>query len=180
MKSCSRSSRARVCRWVAIVGWTLLIVWTVAPRCATAQESPDEDTFVLPDIEAPCAPEVTENRRAVVVHGEDSGIWFHSDVARCLLGRLRLLPLLTQRVRLLDQRLTLSDERDALRTRQVALAGEEARIASDALEAAVRGRREAEEARDAWYRHPALWFTVGVVATVVLQVVAIWALSELD
>jgi hypothetical protein len=33
-----------------------------------------------------------------------------------------------------------------------------------AIEAAVRGRREAEESRDAWHRSRVLWFGLGFVA----------------
>jgi len=93
-------------------------------------------------------------------------------------ARLVALPLYAERVRLLEQRLELSDERDALQVRRVRLAGEEAQAASEALEAAVRSRRRAEEALDAWWRHPALWFIVGAVVVVGLEVLAVWAFSE--
>jgi hypothetical protein len=97
-----------------------------------------------------------------------------------MLGRLAALPEYAGRVRLLEGRLTLRDEGLALRDRQVALAEQEAETATGALEAAVRGRREAEEALDAWYRSPILWVVVGVVVTIALEVVAIWAISEVD
>lgn len=126
---------------------------------ARAQDEP------LPDVSAPCAPSVT-SRRAVLEHDGEPGIWFQLDVARCMLGRLSALPLYAQRVTLLQGRLTLDDERSALVDREVSLAEEGEQQAVDALDAAIRARQRAEDARDAWYRSPALWFALGVVAAV--------------
>jgi len=132
----------------------------------------------LPDISAECAPDVTTGRRATVLHEGQTGIWFHGDVARCMVGRLAALPLYAERVRLLDQRLQITGARDALRTRQVALAEEGEQRAVSALQAAVRARRSAEEALDAWWRHPGFWAAVGAVVVVGLEVLAVWAFSE--
>lgn len=132
----------------------------------------------LPDLGLPCAPQVTEHRRAVLTYEGASGIWFHGDVARCMLTRLEAMPLYVERVRLLEERLSLGDERDALRVRQVALAEEGERRAVEVLDAAVRGRRQAEEAlafeRDLRW----LWFGVGVVVVVALEALAVWVFSE--
>jgi len=139
--------------------------------------------FALPaHAQEPCAPEVSEDapRRLVLQAPTGAqGLWFHLSVARCLLGRVEALSASQRQLSLLEDRLTLSDERDALRLRQVALAAEEAEAASGALEEAVRGRRQAEEDLNAWYRHPALWFTVGAVVVVVLGAVGIYALSTI-
>lgn len=132
--------------------------------------------------EEPCAPEVTEDapRRLVLEAPTGAqGVWFHLEVARCLLGRVAALSASERQLGLLEDRLRLSDERDALRAREAALATQEAEAASEALEAAVRGRREAEEALDAWHRHPALWFAVGVVVSVALGAVGIYGLSAI-
>jgi hypothetical protein len=94
-----------------------------------------------------------------------------------MLSRLQVLPLYADRVRLLEGRLTLQEERSALQERQVALAEEGEQEAVGALEAAVRGRREAEEEMDAWYRHPALWAALGGAAVIILEVVAVWVLN---
>ena len=132
----------------------------------------------LPNVELPCAPEVTENRRAVVANEGDSGVWFHIEVARCMLGRLSALPEYARQLRLHEDRLELTDANDALLRRQVSLAVQEADAARGALEAAVRRAREAEESRDAWYRNPGFWFVVGTVVVIALEVVAVWAFSQ--
>lgn len=138
-----------------------------------AQEAP------LPAVGGTCASDTPEPRRARLTYGEAPGWWFHRDLAVCMIDRLEALPLYAERVRLLEQRLVLSDERAALQARQVALAEEGEQTAVDALEAAVRARRQAEEDRDAWFRHPAFWAVLGAVIVVVLEAVAVWAFGEL-
>lgn len=150
----------------------LIAVLVLMPTLATAQDLPAPE-----QLESQCAPELDEGRRAALVHGGAPGLWFADPVARCMLARYALLPAFARHVRLLEQRIQLSDERDALRTREVALAAEEAQLARDALEAALHRAREAEEARDAWYRHPALWTVVGVVLAGALVTVAAYALG---
>jgi hypothetical protein len=74
------------------------------------------------------------------------------------------------RVRLLDEKLELQADQ----LRDLALAKDLAVQAKDAiegsLEAAVRGKREAEESRDAWYRSPVLWFSLGVVGSLAIAI----------
>jgi hypothetical protein len=142
-------------------------------RPCAAQEAPSID------VTAPCAPEVSANRRAVLEHEGDGGVWFHMDVASCMLGRLSALPEYATYVRLLEERLSLSDRRDELRVFQVELAEKEAQTAAEALETAVRGRREAEESLGAWHRSRVLWFTVGVVATGLLVGLSAYAFNRL-
>jgi hypothetical protein len=166
MKRCSKSSGVLV---------SSLVLVGVLASPVLAQDLPD-----VPDADMPCAPDVTGLRRAAVAHEGVPGLWFEREVARCMLGRVSILPLYVSRVGLLDQRLSLRNERDALQERLVALAEEGEQEAVGALEAAERGRREAVEELDAWYRHPALWVTIGGVVVVVLEVVAIWVFSELD
>lgn len=189
MRKCSRSSRDSVFElsvrytgrtlfeWVLILAWVLGYILSVT--LAEAQDAPAEPELpTAAELSTQCAPSIEANRRAALSHDGDQGFWFHGDVARCLLQRYSLVAPFAQRVELLEARLQLQSERDALQERRVALAVQEAETATGTLEAAVRRAREAEEARDAWYRSPALWFAVGVVATVVLEVVAIWAISE--
>ena len=128
-------------------------------------------------LDEPCAPQVTQNRRTSLEVNGDAGFWFHTDVARCMLQRLTLLPQLNERVNLQEQRFSLVDERLSIEQERVTLAVQEAERATGALTAAVRGRREAQEALDAWYRAPALWVAVGVVLAVVLEVVAVYAIN---
>lgn len=143
------------------------------PGRARGQELPSEV-----ELSAPCAPEVTEDRRALLRHGAQTGIWFQGDVARCMASRLALLPAYARYVALLEQRLMLSDERDGLRSRALELAAQEADAAEGALEAALERARQAEEQRNAWFRHPGLWAAVGVALTVVIEAVAVAAFGE--
>lgn len=145
---------------------------------ARAQDAPAVELPAPEALEAACAPEVTQGRRQLLEVEGQPGIWFHADVARCMAGRLALLPRYARHTRLLTQRLILSDERDGLRAREVALAAAEADTAGNALVAAERRAREAEEARDAWWRHPALWVAIGVVLTVAVEVAAVVILRE--
>jgi hypothetical protein len=157
--------------------WLVALV-LVVPLETAAQEAPLE--LPAPEaLEAPCVPELEANRRALLEHDGAAGIWFHADLARCMLERLALLPAYARHVRLLEERIGLSDERDALRAREVALAEAEADTARAALEEAVAARRRAEEERDAWWRHPALWAGVGVVVVVLLEIVTVYALDAL-
>lgn len=136
----------------------LAVVMVLAAQCqAHAQELPP-----LSELTAPCAPDV-EPRRALLDHEGSPGIWFHRDVAQCLLTRLRLLPEYGRAVELLEARVRLSDERYALRLREVELASQEAAQARAVIEGAMRRARAAEEDRGAWWRHPALWLAVGVI-----------------
>jgi hypothetical protein len=129
-------------------------------------------------VTVPCAPEVTENRRAVIEQDGQAGVWFHVDVARCMLGRLAALPLYAQRVTLLEDRLRLGDERTVLLRRQVELAEQEAQEATGVVENATRLARTATESAQ-WERDLRwLWFGIGVVVVVALEALAIWALSE--
>lgn len=173
MKKCSRS----------LIVWVFSALILLTASTTVAQDLPPLRAWdggpALPDVESPCAPEVTAHRRGAATLEGVPAIWFHRSVATCLLNRIRVLPLYAQRVALLEQRLQLSDERDTLRQRQVALAAQEAAVAVEALEAAVRRAREAEESRDAWYRNPIFLLVTGAVVVVVLEIVAVWAFSEL-
>lgn len=142
---------------------------------ATAHAQDDES---LPDLQVQCAPELVENRRATLEHEGDAGVWFHAEVARCMLGQLTALPLYAERVRLLEQRLTLSDERHVLMLRQVALAEEGEQAAVSALEAAERGRRQAVEEASFERALRWVWFGVGVVVVVAVEALAIWIFNE--
>lgn len=145
---------------------------SLAPADLAAQDLPPPEL-----LESTCAPEVEVGRRATLEHDGAAGLWLHEAVARCMLARYALLPAFARHVRLLEQRVRLSDERDALRAREVALAGREADVAREALEAALRRAREAEEVRDAWFRHPALWAAVGAALAGALVAVAAYAVA---
>lgn len=146
----------------------LLLIW-VTNIASSALAQPLADW----EVAAPCAAEVVKNRRAVLAHDGDSGIWFHGAVARCMLGRLAALPEYAARLHLLEERLKLSDDRDLLRLEQTQLAAQEADAALNALQNAVRRARIAEEKNKVWYRHPAFLISTGAIGIVIIEVVAI-------
>jgi ElaB/YqjD/DUF883 family membrane-anchored ribosome-binding protein len=144
--------------------WLTFFVVLACSSAAAAQPQ-------LPPVDLPCAPDVPEpQRRSVMSHQGQAGLWFHVDVARCMAERLTVLPLYAERVRLLEQALELRDQRHELALRQVEVLEQSERIAVDALATAERRAREAEERASRWHRHPALWFIVGVAATIGAQV----------
>lgn len=76
------------------------------------------------------------------------------------------------RVGLLDEKLTLQTAQLADLRLAEGLAVQAKQAAMAALTAAVRGQREAEESRDAWYRSPTLWFGAGVLGSLVIAITA--------
>lgn len=77
---------------------------------------------------------------------------------------------LRARVRLLDLKLELQADqlRDTALAKDLAVQAKEA--IEESLEAAVRGKREAEEARDAWHRSPVLWLGIGVLGSLAVAI----------
>lgn len=149
-----------------LVGSALLIADT-----ATAQDTPAAECGDAGEHAAP--------RRATLTHAGESGVWFRGDVVRCLLGDVEELRLLRDRVGLMDERLTLRDDQLRLSREALALGRAAEERATGALEAAVRRARQAEEDRDAWWRSPVLWFTVGAVLTIGLEVAAVALLGAI-
>jgi hypothetical protein len=151
-----------------------LAICSLATATAAAQELPGPL-----DLEATCAPEVVSPYRGgrttveVDEHAVDRALWFHPDVGACVTQRLGLLPMFAQHVQLLEQRLKLTDERLKLEMRRAALAIEAEEVASGALEAAIRARRQAEEKRDAWYRTPGFLVSMGALGIVVVEVLIV-------
>lgn len=164
--------------------WVLLFL-AAATWCATCERASAQD--VLPelptvDLANPCAPQVPEGaRRALVPYGGVTGVWFHPAVAECLLGRLTVLerthPLYVDRVRLLDQRIAAQGRIVSTLTQAEELSRQIAETATGALEAAVRGRRQAEEELGAWYRSPVLWTGVGGVIVAAIAVAIRYAVA---
>lgn len=165
--------------------WAMVLVLLATAAVLLGQvcaaDAQDRPELPAPEVlEAQCAPEVEAGRRATLAVAGVEGLWLHGDVARCMLARYVLLVPFSRYVRLLEQRMQLVDERDALRLRQVGLAAQEAQLARDALEAAIRDAREARADRDAWFRHPALWAAVGVVLAGALVAVGAYALAAVS
>ena len=159
-------------RWGLVVALALAALAALVLLSSVARAQDDERPEI-PELSLPACPGAAQ-LRAYELDGA-RGMWFPRSTSECVLGRLTQLGEIVPYVGLLEERLVLDDERNALQTRRVSLADEEAQAAGDALEAALRRAREAEEALDAWWRHPALWFAVGVVAAIALEVAAVVA-----
>ncbi|MDQ3170036.1 MAG: DUF5129 domain-containing protein [Acidobacteriota bacterium] len=146
--------------------WVLLFLTSaLCVGSASAQELPSID------LSRPCAPEVPEERRrASLARSGDVGVWFHIDVASCMVQRLAVLPTYVERVSLLQERIEASSHLlDTLTTAEL-LSRQIAETATGALTAAERARRRAEEELGAWYRSPVLWFSVGAIVVAAIVV----------
>lgn len=165
--------------------WTLVCFVWACSATALAQE-PEAP---LPGPEAfyeVCAPDLLGRQRGgwFEMKLEDpaetfQARWFPAPIVHCLVQRLELLPLYAERIQLLEHRLELTELQLFKRAEIVDLARQEADAARNALDEAERLRREAEEDRDAWHRSPLLWAGVGVAAVIILEAIAIWALSAI-
>lgn len=112
-------------------------------------------------------------RRAVVEYQGEPGFWFRRDVALQMLADLQELPIRRQELTLIQEELELRD-RQVERLREiVSLERGASQTAQDALGAALERASTAEGSRDAWWRSPWLWLTVGIVTTVVLEIAAV-------
>lgn len=129
------------------------------------------------DYSIPCAPEV-ENRSGLLTREGDVGMWLHIEIARCLLGRVAVLPELQAQLRTFEERRRASVALQASLTRRGDLAVQEAETAREALTAATRALRRAQEDLATERNLRWLWVTGAVVVVIVLEVVAIWVFSQ--
>lgn len=119
----------------------------------------------LAELSAPCAPEATLRRRLLEVDGVP-GIWFAEPVAACMASRLSLALELRRLVAAYEERAHAADAQIALLGRQLELSRE---IEAE-LERALQAAERASERERRWHRRPGLWWAVGVVSAVALQV----------
>lgn len=148
---------------------------------AIAHCEPSGESGELPslaELQSACAPEVTLRRRALTVDGQP-GIWLAEPIAACMSSRLALLPELRRLVTLYEGRVIEADARAALLTRQLELGRQIEERLEEALTRAITQAREAEERSARWHRRPALWWSVGLVSAVALQVVALRTVGAL-
>jgi hypothetical protein len=128
-----------------------------------AEESVELPSLV--ELSTACAPEVEFRRRSLTVEGRP-GLWFDERVAACMAGRLALVPELRRLVTVLELRVERTDAHVALLERQLALSRE---IEAE-LERALQAAERTSERERRWHRRPGLWWAVGVVSAVALQV----------
>lgn len=100
----------------------------------------------------------------VMEHDGKAGLWLPLEAHRAILADLRELPERRNEVHLLDEKLRLRIEQVSDLRIAVVAATEAQKIAVAALDAAEKGRAAAENRLDAWWRAPAFWVAVGVVA----------------
>jgi hypothetical protein len=125
---------------------------------------------------APCAPEVMQ-RRAALTHDGQPGVWFHEAVARCMLADLQELGFLRERLVLFEQDQSLRNAQIGDLRAALAASRGISDAAEEAITASSRRAERAEEARDAWYRQPVLWFVLGAAASVLLGGIVVAAVA---
>lgn len=120
----------------------------------------------------PCPTYLNGPKRKLLSWDDVPGLWFRQDIAKCILGDLKAIPEYQDRIKLLDKKLKLQTEQLDLEKEAREIAAQEADIATGHLEAAERGRRQAEEDRDHWSRSRLLWVGVGATAVILGILVA--------
>lgn len=145
----------------------LIAIWLMA--------SPAKAAEPVQPIEL-CAPDV-QVRRVQMNHQGKPGIWFDARVAKCMLVQLQTIDALRAQVVDYEVRTVMHSQLTLLLERQVDLAVMESEKAVGALQTAVKGRREAEEALNKPGRSRALWFALGIVSGVLVIGVSAYAIN---
>ncbi len=99
-------------------------------------------------------------------HEGSVGFWFPEVKATKMLGELREIPLLRQKITLLDEKLKLKDSTIALLREDVKITEQIAGKWESAFKSALGATSACEEKlerKDSWFKSPALWFGVGFV-----------------
>jgi hypothetical protein len=165
-------------RWgLALV--TLLIAACIAVLLVSTARAQELEAPDLPELVVEACPGAADLHQLELDDG-GPGFWFPRETSRCMLGRIRVLAEAVPYIRQLETRIAETDARDALQVRRVGLAEEEALAAVGALGGALARAGRAEDALEAWFRHPAFWVGVGVVLVVLIEIVAVWALHQVD
>lgn len=157
---------------------SVLLVFVFTSTAFAEDPLPGPEAFL--DV---CAPGITGAYRGSWINVEVAGDsvrarWFPTDIIRCMTTRATMLPLYAANVQVLEHRVQMLDDRVVNLLRQVASAEEGEIVAVLAVDAAVRGQREAEESRDAWHRSRALWFALGAVVTAAVVALTGYALGQ--
>ena len=151
-------------KWDWIVYW-VIILFTIFFSSIVRADELKLDLKKL-NLHMPCAPQITENRRAKLTYQNQPGFWFQYDVAVCMLGRLSVLPRLSERLTLFEERREVTNETIKFQKESVRLANEAREEAQDVLDSAIREKRRAIDKMNHWTRSPWLWFSIGVITTV--------------
>lgn len=95
-------------------------------------------------------------------HNGETGVWLPSEMATKVQRDVEQFRYLAISIPLYEERLTIQQQRVAQFQRSLQLAVEASDTATRALDAAVRGRRRAEDEKDGWFAgKPAIWAILG-------------------
>lgn len=115
-----------------------------------------------------------------LTHNGQEGIWFPAPMAKLILSDVKELEVTRDLVTDLRAKLDFKEERIvALKEALAASESSEKRMTATVAQA-IADRDAATKKLNKWYRHPALWASVGVVLTVVLEVVIIQIVGAVD
>lgn len=150
------------------------VAWALAmgESAALAQDGADPCADLRGAAQGAPEPSLLQNAGA-------QGMWFPMATARLVLCEVRELRLRREEVRILAETQDVWALRVRLLEEQVGLAVEARNELGDVVGAAERRARDAEERASAWYRHPGLWFALGVVGTVAIFAAGIAALNAI-
>ncbi len=113
--------------------------------------------------QAQCATDEPEPRRALISFQGREGLWFPMPIARCVLSEIEVLRATMRENELLLDGQRLRDQRIALLSSSVEITRGEASALALQLDEAT---QELERSRDFW-KHPVLWFSVGLLLGVI-------------
>lgn len=115
--------------------------------------------FVASMARCECVPEEV-NRRAIVQHDGSDGIWFPIPVAKCILSDLTAYRSLIKENALVLSKVDLLKEAVKLNQEETKLESEKAFALERANEVL---QKKVQELTPAWYEHPGLLLTAGIV-----------------
>jgi len=115
-----------------------------------------------------------------MVHGGLEGVWYPLDMARAFQADAEELVERRFQIEDLKKRLAIKDLRIGAYKEALGFEMQAMEKALSALQASEERAQTAEARQDAWYRSPALWVTVGVVLTVVVEVAAVKTFTALQ
>jgi hypothetical protein len=134
----------------------------------------------------PIPVEAQETGAVSLTYKTQEGIWFPAEMAKSIQKDIEELNHLRQVIKLTDAQLKLREERFEIKDARIAQLNEALQLSIQAesrskgvVEAAVRGRRQAEEDLDSFWRSPGLFISIGVVSVVLVEVAAVAILNSI-
>jgi len=136
------------------------------------------------DLKVKLGPELKLDRAFQLYVNEVKGIWFPMDMATEMQVQVekyrKTLVVVESQTRLLNirkERLEVKDDRIFQLREALNLSIQAEERSKGVVLTAVKGQREAEEAKDAWYRAPTLWLFIGTGVGITITAIAVKALK---